>query len=450
MTLKSLIDKPIELLEYLHDNLKPKYTEKKKYGEVFTPMSIVNNMLDTLPNKVWTNKDLKWLDPANGMGNYPIAIYLRLINSLDKVIPDYEKRKKHILENMLYMCDINKNNNVIAKKIFDINNKYKLNIYHGDSLSLDSKTIFKVDKFDIVLGNPPYNKAFNNAGASPLYNLFIQKFIDNCNYMLFLVPSRWFTGGKGLDSFRKFMLKRTDIKLISHYDDSSKIFGPSIIIKGGVNYFLKDNSYHNILCNFNVHNIQLGKYDVFIDSKYYNIVDKLVKFKSLDTIYLGNYHDIITNDKRLIKSNENKQYLIKCYVSQQKGFIKYINKKHLKYDYNFYKVITAHANGADCFGNMFIGDKTEVHTGSYISFKVSNKKEADSLLSYLKCKLPNFMLNVRKRTQHINTSTCKWIPLPPLDKIWTDDLVYKHFKLSVNDIKLVKDTKLRGYKELNN
>ena len=59
-TLKSLIDKPQELLEFIAERLKPKETEKKKFGEVFTPMTLVNEMLDKLPKEVWTNKNLKW------------------------------------------------------------------------------------------------------------------------------------------------------------------------------------------------------------------------------------------------------------------------------------------------------------------------------------------------------------------------------------------------------
>ena len=86
MSLKSLIDKPKEL-------------EKKKYGEVFTPMKIVNEMLDKLDecykkehkNSIFTKKSFKWLDPANGMGNYPIAVYLRLMEGLKK---KYQMKRK--------------------------------------------------------------------------------------------------------------------------------------------------------------------------------------------------------------------------------------------------------------------------------------------------------------------------------------------------------------------
>jgi site-specific DNA-methyltransferase (adenine-specific) len=94
---------------------------------------------------------------------------------------------------------------------------------------------------------------------------------------------------------------------------------------------------------------------------------------------------------------------------------------------------------------MFIGKPNEICNQSYVLFEVANEEEATSLLSYMKCRLPNFMLSLRKASQDICESTCKWIPLPPLDKEWTDDEVYKHFKLSQEDIKLIEQTNI-GYK----
>lgn len=105
---KSLIDTPKELLELINDCLKPKNVEKKENGEVFTPMTLVNEMLDQLPKDLWKNKNLKWLDPAAGMGNFSIAVYLRLKEGLENEIKDLKERKKHILENMIYMCELKK------------------------------------------------------------------------------------------------------------------------------------------------------------------------------------------------------------------------------------------------------------------------------------------------------------------------------------------------------
>jgi len=453
MSIQSLIDRPKELLELINECLKPKTVEKKTFGEVFTPMEFINNdMLKDLEvywkNKydedIYTNEKLSYYDPATGMGNYPIAIYYKLMDGLKNKIKDEEKRKQHIIEKMLYMGELNKKNCFIVKQIFNINNEYKLNLYEGNTLEIDIYKVFGKKKFDIIIGNPPYNEELTKVGAKPLYNKFIEYYITKCDILTFIVPSRWFAGGKGLDKFRTMMLNRKDIVYINHYDDACKIFGNGVSIEGGVNYFLIDKIY-NGLCNYNGSKLQLNKYDIMVDSQYYNIIEKISKYDNITKLYLGRYFGIESNDKRLTDNSK----LLKCYVSQQKGFIKYIDKKEIKKEYNFIKVITARANGRNgCFGNTFIGNIDEIHTGSYISFKVNNEKEAKSLLSYMKCKLPNFMLSLRKISQDISESTCKWIPLPLLTKEWTDEEIYKYFKLTSEEIQLIKDTKIIGYKDI--
>ena len=158
MNIKNSIDNPKECLQFIQDHLKPKEVEKKKYGEVFTPMSLVEEMLDKLPEEVWSNSELKWFDPANGMGNFPIAVYYRLMKGLSSKIKNEEKRKKHIIENMLYMSELNKKNCFMTKQIFDPEDKYQLNLFEGDTLDLDPKKEWSISTFDIIMGNPPYNK----------------------------------------------------------------------------------------------------------------------------------------------------------------------------------------------------------------------------------------------------------------------------------------------------
>jgi hypothetical protein len=89
-----------------------------------------------------------------------------------------------------------------------------------------------------------------------------------------------------------------------------------------------------------------------------------------------------------------------------------------------------------------------VHCKSYIGFNVKSENEAKSLLSYMKCKLPNLLLSLRKMSHNLSSDTCKWIPLPPLNKDWNDDMIYKHYKLSENEIKLIKETKVSGYNDV--
>jgi len=171
----------------------------------------------------------------------------------------------------------------------------------------------------------------------------------------------------------------------------------------------------------------------------------------MSSIYIGqNYSGINSNDNRLIDKKTETTLL--CYVSQQKGFIKYIEKDDIKKnrDFNKWKVITTEAafKEKSGFGNTFIGKTDEICNQSYIIFEVKTENEAKSLLSYLKCKLPNFMLSLRKISQHISEATCKWIPLPPLNKVWNDEEVYKYFKLTEYEIKLIKETKINGYKDI--
>ena len=168
MSLQSLIDNPKELLELIDSCLKPKQREKQENGEVFTPMYLINEMLDNLDKhyikehgrSIFTEKDFRWLDPASGMGNFPIAVYLKLTEGLKAQIPIGEDRKKHILENMLYMSELNKKNVFICRQIFDIGGQYALNLYEGDTLELDIVSVWGLQHncFDVILGNPPYNK----------------------------------------------------------------------------------------------------------------------------------------------------------------------------------------------------------------------------------------------------------------------------------------------------
>ena len=203
MDLVSLIDRPKELLELIDSCLKPKKIEKKKFGEVFTPMNVVKEMLDKLDlyykkengNSIFEEKDFKWLDPANGMGNFPIEVYYRLMDGLKKGIPDEIERKRHILENMLYMAELNIKNIFISHQIFNRENKYKLNIYHGNSLELDTEKEWGVKKFDVVLGNPPYNAPGKKASGNTIWQHFTKKSINNYlkkdGYLCFVHPPGW-------------------------------------------------------------------------------------------------------------------------------------------------------------------------------------------------------------------------------------------------------------------
>jgi hypothetical protein len=318
-TLKSLIDKPTELLEFIAERLKPKDVEKKKFGEVFTPIKLVNEMLDKLPKEVWTNKDLKWLDPCCGIGNFPIAVYLRLMEGLKQEITDNKKRKKHILENMLYMCELNKKNVLITKQIFDISNEYNLNIHQGDFLSFDSNKIFNISKFDIIVGNPPYQEA-EATGDNKLYLEFTKiciKLLKNDKYLLFITPRNILEYLLLVEKNRNYIDKFYQLKYIA-IETSNKYFPK---VGSTFAYFLLKKELYNektiieyMYCN----KIETIKIMLETGFKIPRVLTKLdLEILSLLTSKTNNYvlQDFMFDNKT---QRIRKQHIVKGIVSNEK------------------------------------------------------------------------------------------------------------------------------------
>tara|TARA_R110000796_G_scaffold21137_3_gene62390 strand:- start:2257 stop:3552 length:1296 start_codon:yes stop_codon:yes gene_type:complete len=186
------------ILTIVRQHLVIKDKEKNLFGEVFTPVELVCEMLDKLPPSVWKNKDLKWLDPANGIGNFPIVVYYKLMKGLKSIITDEATRSKHIIENMLCMVELNPINCEVCKKIFKmIDPKATPNIIKADFLEWGRE---RSDEFDIIMGNPPYNKPKESKltggyGGRSLWDKFVINSIDNClktsGLLLFVHPPSW-------------------------------------------------------------------------------------------------------------------------------------------------------------------------------------------------------------------------------------------------------------------
>lgn len=192
-----------KILKIIRERLTVRTTEKEQHGEVFTPPELVCEMLDTLPKNVWTNKHLTWLDPANGIGNFPIIVYYKLMDGLKGVIKDDKERSKHIIEKMLFMVELNPVNVKVCKKIFKmIDPHVEPNIVKANFLTESSKWKRELgrDTFDIVMGNPPYNeggirsKIGTKKDKFSLWPNFIQSsinFITTNGYLLFITPNSW-------------------------------------------------------------------------------------------------------------------------------------------------------------------------------------------------------------------------------------------------------------------
>ncbi len=144
MTTRSRIE------QLLEEHLPAKDAEKAEFGEVFTPVSMIEDLLDHFPADAWTNPQLTWLDPASGIGNFPLVIYFRLMEGLARAIPSAAARSRHIITKMLFMVEINPKNAATCRRIFK-GLGAEPNIVVGDFLRQDKKP------YDYVVGNPPYN-----------------------------------------------------------------------------------------------------------------------------------------------------------------------------------------------------------------------------------------------------------------------------------------------------
>ena len=145
------------------DFVKLRAKENKDKGEVYTPHDIINKMLDMAKSEDWSNPDLTVLEQACGNGRFVIEMAKRFMDGLASVIPDENERFKHIMENILYACDIQMDSVVETyKNIEDIFGTdcllgVKANIICTDALAFNwdllpevtnTPTVVYKDKFD--------------------------------------------------------------------------------------------------------------------------------------------------------------------------------------------------------------------------------------------------------------------------------------------------------------
>jgi len=197
-TVKELFMKNIkntrELSNLIDKYLIPQELEKKSNAEVSTPFKLRQEMLDKIPKEFWTSLN-KVFEPCSGKGGFIVDIIDRFMKGLKKIIPNKKKRYKTIVEECLYFSDINPTNIYICKLLIDHNNKYKINYYEGDTLKLDIKKKWKINNFDAIIGNPPYNSSGNIGTGNTIWQDFTKMslniFLKPNGYLLYVHPPGW-------------------------------------------------------------------------------------------------------------------------------------------------------------------------------------------------------------------------------------------------------------------
>jgi site-specific DNA-methyltransferase (adenine-specific) len=474
--------------------------------EVATPPSRANEVLDMLPAEVWSNPDLKWLDPGCKTGVFLREAAKRLYVGLDKVIIDDRSRAEHILLKMLHGAALteltaqlsrrslyasklaNTKHSLVkfpshegnirliqSKHSFLANPKSTCLECHApsgyrptlrDELGLEnhaysfihqeSQEWFKTMKFDVIIGNPPYQLGDGGGGsASPIYNYFVEQAIDlDPKYIAFIIPSRWFNTGKGLGAFRSRMLAEERIRKIVDFPSASEVF-PGPDIKGGVCYILWDKDYSGT-CELtsiqagNVvskQNLKLGDYTVVIRSQIGVEILKKVSQQNEQTMEIF----VSSQTPFGLLSNyqgSGKQTLKNAVKVYGRGGVTWAKSEEITRHpewVNKWKVLTPKASDGSgtpplqVLSKSLLSEPGTVCSQTYLVAGVfDSKKEAEALVTFMSTKFFRFMVSLRKTTQDVNPNSFGYVPNIASEKKWTDEALYAKYELTESEIEHIE------------
>lgn len=482
--------------------------------EVFTPPSLANQVLDLLPQELFSSPTTTFLDPVSKSGVFLREIVKRLDRGLEAQMPDRRQRIDHILRKQVFgiaiteltahlsrrsvYCSKNANSdysvirfdteggNILyrplrhtwvggkcrycgaSQDVYDRGDQaeqYAYQFIHTDK----PHTLFNNMKFDVIIGNPPYQ--LNDGGgtgssAMPIYHKFIQQSKKlKPRYLSMIIPSRWFSGGRGLDDFRSEMLHDNHLRVIHDFLDANDCF-PGVEIKGGVCYFLWECENAG-LCKIVTHK---GKdisestrpllepdTDIFIrHNEAISILRKIEKFKEHKFSELISANDPFgfdvreANSYRRIKptySLKKASGLVEFYYNGwKKDGIGYIERSSANRNEGWIdkcKIYIPKAWGAGSgdtdWIKPFIADKPSCCTETYLVIgPFESVRVAENVLSFTQTKFFHFLTLLIKNTQNAMKKVYSFVPLQDFSHPWTDEMLYKKYGLTDEEVAFIE------------
>lgn len=316
----------------------------------------------------------------------------------------------------------------------------------------------KLLRFDVIIGNPPYQQMDDGHGASaiPLYNLFIEQAKRmKPKYLTMIIPSRWFSGGKGLLRFRQRMLEEGGIREIHDFPIPSEIF-PSVDVKGGINYFLWDRDYkdRDVLvrtyyggkCTSEMRRpLKEEGVDIFIrDNMAPAILEKVRKLKEDSFKPLINSRDSFDIPSNFVGENEPFDGSLTMYGYKSVSYIPREKIKLGKYLIDAHKLFIGKAYGGDNKGRavgvpFYGGDGTCCTETYYVLGPFKTKEICDNVASYINTNFFQYMVKIKKIAQNTTGKTYEFVPIQDFNKPWTDEELYDKYGISQEEIEHIED-----------
>lgn len=470
--------------------------------EVFTPPSVVNDMLDMLPQELFESPDTTFLDPVCKSGVFLREIAKRLIKGLEDKIPDLQERVDHIFQKQLYGIAITELTSLLSRRSVYCskypNSKYSVSQFDDVQGNIRYKNVThewlkgkccfcgateseygtqKRDgmeshayefihttkpqeiynmKFDVIIGNPPYQLSDGSGGngtsAVPIYNMFIEQAKKlTPKYLTMIIPARWYAGGRNLDEFRKNMLNDNHIRVICDFFKSEDCF-PGVDLSGGVCYFLweRDNPGACLIKNIEGRNHNsmersLLEPDTSTFIRFNNGVKILRKvrgehFKSFSE-YVQTYMPF--GIRANIKPQETGEYTLYAYPNN--GYCDSNWDISHKDWISAYKVFISKAYGERgdfpylVLGKPFIGAPNSLCTETYLLIgPFQDQNEAQNVISYIKTKFFRFLVLLKKNTQNAVRGVYEFVPMQDFSKPWTDEELYAKYNLTQEEIDFIE------------
>lgn len=486
--------------------------------EVFTPPELANCMLDTLAEawaadhdgaNLWANKAVKFLDPCTKSGVFLREITRRLTNGLEPEIPDLQKRVNHILANQVFGIGITRLTSLLARRsiycsknangansigtgfkgdagniwfertehtwvngkctfcgasqaTLDRGDELETHAYafiHTKNIKTRITELFGADmQFDVIIGNPPYqlNDGGYGTSAAPIYQLFVEKALElDPHYAVFVTPSRWMAGGKGLDNYRAQMLADKRLRSIVDYPKLYEGF-PGVKIRGGISYFLWDR-LHNGPCT--VQTVwdgeptgpavarHLDTYDILVRRNEAVPILEKVRAKGESTL-TGRVSSQKPFGLRTFfhgKADSNQlNNPVKLFGSQK---ITWVERSEIPTNAAWidkWKVLMTRVQGTSAaietkfLSKPIIAEPGTACTESYIVAGLfDSEKEAKNYATYLRTRFARFLVSLRKSTQDAARGVYSFIPDLPLNHEWTDAKLYKRYGLTKDEIAFI-------------